>query len=1108
MRVTEFSIRNPVMVTVVALALMCFGLFAYLTMGVAIFPNVSFPGVTVLTSVPGADPGTIETQVTKPIEDAIFALPNLDLMISTSAEGLSLIQVNFTSAANANLIPVDVERVVNSVRNRLPAEAEAPTITQFDTSAIPVIYVGLSGIQSLDQLQDTAQNLVQKRFEAVPGVGSVRISGGLTREIQVKADLDKLRAFGLGLNSLQQAISSEHIEFPAGALSASGTDVNVRLNGLVRDPAQLGQIIVTQLPTGPIYVRDVATIIDGFKKVNTLNRVGGAPAVTLIVTKLGDANTLQVSRAIREKMAEVQLLLPDGMHMQVVTDAAIYAEKSFNTIRKTLAEAVLFTGIILLLFLHTWRSTLIVLVAIPTSILTTLGLMSLLGMNLNLFSMLALTLSIGILVDDSIVVLENIVRHLSFGEPPILAAVNGRGEIGLAAFTITMVDVVVYLPISLIQDISGDFIRPFALVITAATLTSLVVSFTLTPLLASRYLQLAHALKQGNGPMERFGRRWDTGFNGIAHAYQRLLNRVLTGRMLRGAIGMRWAVIAVGMLSFVAGLGTLSTGRIGFDLFPAGDQSEVDITLVMPPATALQRTDAVVRALEARLREYSEVSVVYSNTGATNANFFGASGGNMSRVFVLLVPKSERARSSSELANEFREHLAEGIPDATLRIALPNAFGFGGFGNQAIQAAVRGPNPEVLNGLVDQVTEIVRKTPGAVDVNNDNEKVQGEFLITIDRDRAADLGVSTQQAALALRTAITGTVVSKFRQAGQEDIDIRLIADDRFRAGPDNLASLPLLTNRGTMVALGSVGDIRRTAAPTEIRRVDRERSVIVNASAGEGRLVGDIQRDVESQVAQLQLPPGYSVTYQGQAEQGGQSFGLIFQAMGTGLVLMYLLMVVLFNSFTLPLSVLMSLPLAVVGSLGAMALTQTAFTLFALLGFTLLIGLVGKNAILLVDYTDTLRKRGRDRTQALVEAGPTRLRPIVMTTVAVVVALAPLALGVEEASELLTATAVVLIGGLITSTLLTLVFVPAMYSVFDDVEEATKRVVRRFSHARELEPEELAVLGRELPEEGQWANDALIEEDDVLMRASAAAAASVDSSDGAQGALEPLARE
>jgi len=1064
---TRFALRNPLVVGAITLALALFGLYSYFTMGIGVVPNISFPGVTIVTTDAGADPATVEMQITKPIEDAVSVLPNIDQIVSFSQEGISQITVQFTTAANSELISVDVERVVNSVRSKLPAEADPPSISKFETSQIPVIVVSLSGPQPLDQIQQVAKDRVQRPFETVKGVASVQVAGGPTREVQVKVDLDKLRARGLGLNSVQQALQSEQIEVPAGTLSSAGRDVNVRLSGLVKTPAQIGSIIVAEQPSGPVYVRDVATVDDTFKKTTTMARVDGVPSVTFVVTKLASANSIQVSRDIRAVMAQLEPNLPQGMHFGVGYDVAIYAQTSFNTIQKTLLEAVLFTGLILLLFLHTWRSTLIVLIAIPTSVLTTFGAMNLLGMNLNLFSMLALTLAVGILVDDSIVVLENIYRHLGLGEPPWVAAINGRSEIGLAAITITMVDVAVYLPIALMPGISGEFIRPFALVIATATLTSLLVSFTLTPLLASRYLRLEHAISSGGRSwLARFGQKWNAGFERIGSSYRRLLEHGLNGRVLRflptgkrrRGIGARWLIIAIGLLSLVAGLGTLATGRIGFDIFPSGDQSEVDLTVTMPAATSLSRTDEVVRELEARLKRYPEVRQVVSNVGATvgqTINFQPAS--DTALVRVLLVPPRERQRSAAQLADDMGENLPRGIPGVKIRTGLQNPFGFGGFGTQPIQVAVRGPNPRVLNDLVDQVTAVVKSVPGAVDVNNVNERVQPEFVINVDRDKAADVGVTAQQAASALRAAVDGVVVSKFRRPGEDDIDIRLKADDSFRATPDNLGSLPLLSGKGTIVSLSQVGTISSGAAPTEIDHVDRDRSVIVNASVA-GRLVGDVQRDVEKGVAKIVLPPGYSIKYYGQAQQGGQAFADIYKAVAIGLGLIYMLMLMLFGSVTLPLAVMMSLPLAVVGSFSAMAITATPFTLFSLLGFTLLVGLVGKNAILLVDYTDTLRRRGESRTEALLQAGPTRLRPIVMTTMSIIVALMPVAAGIEEGSELLKAAAVVLIGGLITSTLLTLVFVPAMYTIFDDIQAFIVRQFQRVSKPRRLEPEEVAI--------------------------------------------------
>jgi hydrophobic/amphiphilic exporter-1 (mainly G- bacteria), HAE1 family len=1075
---TEFSVRNALIVAAVTMAVAFLGLYAYASMGVGITPNISFPLVIITTTDAGADPATIESQITKPIEDAVAALPNIDTITSTSSDGVSSVAIQFTTAANSELAPVDVERIVNSARGKLPAEADPPSITKFETSAFPVLTVAASGPQPLVDQQRVATDTIERAFSAVPGVQSVQTSGGDVREVQIQVDPDKLRAYGLGLNTLQLALQADQIQAPAGLLTSAGKDVTVRLNALVTRPDQLAQIAVATTDTGIVHLGDVATIGDGVKRTQTINRLNGASAVTLVVTKTASANTLAVSKGVREAMTSLQPVLPEGMKLDVVNDAATYTQQSFDTIRKTLVEAIVLTGLILLLFLHTLRGTVIVLIAIPTSVLTTFALMNVMGMNLNLFSMLALTLSVGILVDDSIVVLENIYRHLSMGEPPLIATLNGRREIGLAALTITMVDVVVYVPIALISGIAGDFIRPFALVVAAATLTSLVVSFTLTPLLASHFLTQQHALAEGKDWLTRFGRTWDKGFDWLELQYERLLRALLTRNLLslgfvgagmlrltrgrvgrRGprGIGLRWAAILVGFVAAFAGVALLGTGLIGLDIFPSGDQSEVDLSLTMPPATSIDQTYAAVQVMEQKLKSVPEVREVYSSTGGGSTGF-GVASGDTSQITVLLVPKGQRTRSSADIADEFNRTLPPGIPKSRLNVSLPNAFGFGGFGGQPIQVAIQGPDPTTLNRLVDEATAHIAAVPGAADVNNSNQQVQPEYVLEVNRSQSADLGVTPQQAATALHIAVDGQVVTKFHQLGRDDVDIRLISNDAFRSSPLNLPTLPILSSTGGLVQLGQLGTIVPGTAATQIAHVARERSVTISASAS-GRLVGDVLSDVQARLRTMALPVGYSITYSGQAAQGGDAFADIFKALGVAVLLMYLLMLMLFRSVTVPLAVLMSLPLAIVGALGAMALTRSPFTLFSLLGIAVLVGLVGKNAILLVDYTDTLRKRGMDRTAALLHAAPTRLRPILMTTFSIIASLTPVGLGLEEGSELLKSAAVVLIGGLLTSTLLTLVFVPAMYTIFDDIQEFVVGIVRRIAPPRQLQPEELAIL-------------------------------------------------
>jgi len=452
-----------------------------------------------------------------------------------------------------------------------------------------------------------------------------------------------------------------------------------------------------------------------------------------------------------------------------------------------------------------------------------------------------------------------------------------------------------------------------------------------------------------------------------------------------------------------------------------------------------------------------EVREVFSSTGGGASNF-GVASGDTSQIRVLLVPKNARTRSSVEIADQLGTTLPPGIPKSRVGVSLPNAFGFGGFGGQPIQVAIQGPDPTTLNRLVDQATALMAAVPGAADVNNANQKVQPEYVFELDHAHAADLGVSAQQASTSMHIAVDGMVVSKYRQLGQDDVDIRLISDDAFRASPTNLPDLPILTSTGSLVRLGQLGTIVPGSAATVISHVGRVRSVSISASTN-GRLVGDVLGDIQTSLKNLSLPPGYAITYSGQAAQGGSAFSDIFKALGVAVLLMYLLMLMLFRSVTLPLAVLMSLPLAIVGALGAMAWTGSPFTLFSLLGIAVLVGLVGKNAILLVDYTDTLRKRGVGRTEALLEAAPTRLRPILMTTFSIIASLTPVGLGLEEGSELLKSAAVVLIGGLLTSTLLTLVFVPAMYTLLDDLQELVLGLVGRIARPRQLQPAEIAIL-------------------------------------------------
>jgi HAE1 family hydrophobic/amphiphilic exporter-1 len=1038
LRVTELSLRNPLAVLAISVAVVLFGVYGYQNMGVAVMPNVNFPMVTVTTIYPGADPETVESKVTKPIEDAISGLPNIDYngLTSTSSQGISTVLVQFNSAANPDMVSVDVERVVNGARSKLPPEAEPPTVMKIDINAFGVMTVMLAGPQSLTSLQELAEDRIQRQLGTLPGVGSATIQSGVVREIQVRVDQNRLQSSGLSINQVINALQTQQLEMPAGTITQGGRDYSIYFDALVTTPEQLGAVPVLHTPGGTVYLRDVATIQDTYQKRTRIVRVNGQEGIALVISKLPQANTLSVVENVKHAIAEIEPTLPADTHLSVVVDASLYTEKSFHTVQRALIEAVLFTGLILLLFLHTWRSTLIVLLSIPTSLLATMVAMGLLNYNLNLLTMMALTLSVGILVDDSIVVLENIYRHLNLGKFPFRAALDGRSEIGLAALTITLVDVVVYLPISvMLSGISAEFIRPFALTIAFATLASLAVSFTLTPLLASRLLRHGEE-KQGRSLLARFGRAWDAGFAFVERKYAGLL---------RHAVPHRWIVVFVGLGTFVVGMALPAMGLIGQDFFPVGDQSEINITMTLPPGTALETTNNATYVLERELAARPEVHTVYAIVGQLSTGFGGDTGANAAQVTALLVPPTQRSQSNSEIGAQLRDVLTSTIPGAKIQVGYPNPFGWGGFGGQPIQIYAQGSDPATLDVFAAQVLETVRGVPQATSVRSSNDDVQTQIRARVDWQRAADLGVSPQNAAVALRTAIDGfqSDATQYRRTGRSSIDIRILSANAGSATLEEIGALPVAAANGT-VRLDQFVTFQRQEIPTAITHMNRMRSITIGAEPAEGFLVGDAQNAVIAAIEPLPAPAGAAVTYAGQGQQGSDAFTGIIRAMQVAVLLMYMLMMVLFGSLTLPLAVLMSLPLAAVGALGAMALTHTPFTLFSLLGLAVLLGLVGKNAILLVDYTEILRQRGADRTTALLEAGPTRLRPIVMTTLSIIAALMPIASGLEEGSELLKSAAVVLIGGLLTSTLLTLVFVPAMYTIFDDIESWVLRLFKR----------------------------------------------------------------
>ncbi len=1020
MWLTSISIRRPLFILVIVFSLVLMGGIAYSRLGADQYPDINIPYVIVLIPYPGAGPEEVESRVTKVVEDVVAGTSQLKRMQSSSSSGMSMVFLEFSLGADSDTVTSDVERRVSRVRSSLPDETKAPSIIKAEFSSLPIMNVALSGSQSMDELYTLADERVRPRLETIRGVASVRVVGGRQREIVVQVDQDRLRARGMPMQQLVAAIGQANTSIPGGTITEGGKEYPVRYYALYQDPALLRDLVVMSTPAGNVYLRDVAQVIDGYKKASIINRHNGNESIGLLITKQSSANTMEVAKQLRRTIQDLGAGLPSGASLTIATDTSQFVRRSLDDIQSSLFEAVILTGIVLLLFLHTFRSTVIVLFAIPTSMVSTFLVMWGLGFTLNMMSMMALALTVGILVDDSIVVLENIFRHLQLGQTPWAAALEGRNEIGLAAMAITLVDVVVYVPIAFMSGIVGQFFRQFGLTITAATLFSLFVSFTLTPMLASRWLQ-AEKEGEGRSPLARFGMMWEAGYDRLAAGY---------GSLLGWSLRHRWAPVLVATMFFVAALSVVPLRLLGAEFMPAEDQAEFIATVEMPPATSLQATDQAVRQFEFRLQQLPEVTSYFTSVGLSSESSVTGTDSRHAMVSIKLLPKTQRLRSLTDITKNV-ETLADGIPGMEVRTQLPSMAGETG---KPIQLQVTGDDITALTKAAAQVEQALRRTPGAVNVTNSAGVPAPEVRVEADQGRLADLGLTPAQVGLAVRTSVEGVVASQFRPEGRSSVDIRVQASDVARSSTEDLPSLPLSTAKGATVNLSQASSVQTVDAPNQVDRLNRQRLVTVGANVQE-RPLGDVVRDFEAEMRRNPLPPGYKIEQAGQTEMMNETFESMTMAVALSVILMYLLMVALYESLVYPLVIMFSLPVALCGAFAGLMVTHQTLNIASLIGLVMLLGLVGKNAILLVDYTNTLRRQGLDRWTAITRAGPTRLRPILMTTSAMVLAMLPLAVQGTEGSETRSPMAVVVIGGLISSTLLTLVLVPVVYTIFDDLQ-------------------------------------------------------------------------
>ncbi|MBI3965881.1 MAG: efflux RND transporter permease subunit [Chloroflexi bacterium] len=1046
MGITRLALTRPLAILMFILGFILMGAVSYRMLTVDRFPRISFPFVNVSVTYAGAAPEDVEELVVKPLEAAVSGIPGLDTVDATASAGRATINIRLVEGSDADKAAIDVERRVAAVRSRLPEDVSAPSVNKADPQAQPILNIVLTGRRPPEDLYQLATDVVQPSLQAILGVADVQVSGGLQKEIRVAVDYRKLEAYGLSVQHVNTALSRENVSLPGGTLDSGRRTVAVRAFGLYQKPEDLESLIIgTGVSGSSILLKDVAKVSSGYKDRTRIVRYStkeqfGQDAIGLNVVKQSDANTIEVAASVRRALTRIESTLPPGVSLSVTNDTSRYVRRSIDAIQYDLGLAIFLTATVLILFLHSWRNTIIVVLAIPTSLITTFLFMYAFGFSLNLMSMMALAMTIGILVDDSIVVLENIHRHLELGEHPMVAALKGRSEIGLAAIAITLTDVIVYLPVGFMQGNIGRLFREYGLTMAIATLLSLMVSFTLTPMLASRWLS-SHQPDHDHGPKrrsfaDRFKGVWDRGFDAIASGY---------GNVLGWSLGRRPIILMVGVLAVVAAYSFIQFNLLGLEYAPQEDDNQFSVSVSMPPATNLATTDTNTKVLEQRIAQIPEVEAIFTSIGG-GGGFFAAQNQRTANLSVQLVEKDHRSRTIWQVTNDVRR-LSANIPEMTARPSVASSLQGGGGGNN-LSIRLIGEDLNELNKLAAQVEEIIKEVPGVADTQNSSLSRDPEIRAIIDRSRAADLGVTAQQIAQALRTSIQGTVVTQFRPEGQSQIDVTLIAADADRLDFNRLADVPLSSSRGGTVRLGQVAKLERSEGPTQIQRTNRQRVLTVSGVV-QGRPLGDVARDARQALSRFPLPPGYQLQFSGAVQQLNLALAALGGALVLSILLIYMLMVALYESWLYPLAIMFSLPVSLIGAFGLLMITGNTLNIFSIIGIIMLMGLVAKNAILLVDFTNTLRERGLERFEAIVEAGRTRLRPIVMTTATVIFAMLPLATSHEAGSESRAPMAVVVIGGSISSTLLTLVLVPVVYTYLDDLQH----VFGRWRHRRQPAP-------------------------------------------------------
>ncbi len=1037
MKIAEISIKRPTLVIVLFTVLILGGLLSYTSLNYELLPKFSPPVISITTIYPGASPSEVENTVSKKIEDAVSSLENIKKLDTRSFESLSVIIITLNSGTDVDYALNDAQRKVNAVLKDLPDDVDPPSLNKFSLDDLPIMTLSATGTLEDAAFFDLMDKRVSPVLSRVPGVARINLIGGREREIQVSVDAHKLEGYGLSLVQVQSAILSSNLDFPTGSVQTRDQDVLVRLAGKFRDVEELRNLVVATRGGTQIRIRDIADVQDTQKDVEKLARVDQESAIALQIIKQSDANAVAVSEGIRAAIEKLQQdYTPAGLQINVANDSSEYTLASANAVIHDLLLAIVLVAFVMLFFLHSIRNALIVMVAIPASLIATFIGMLLLGYSLNLMSLLALSLVVGILVDDAIVVLENIYRHMEMGKNKVRAAYEGTREIGFTVTSITLVIVVVFLPIAMSTGLAADILKEFCVTVSMATLLSLLSSFTLVPWLSSRY-----------GKLEKITGK--TFFGKIIVGFERGMEQFtdwVTG-ILKWSLAHKKTTLALVFSLLVGSFYLVGAGFIGAEFFAKSDRGEFLVQIELPKDASIERTNAVAQRAEEYLRTKKEITKLITMVGQSSDGMGGTQAtAYKAEIDVHLVPKQEREDDANIYAAKMKLELEPLLVGAMVKTVPVSILGSA---EQApLSLVVTGPDLDSVLVFSEAAMAELRNIKGATEMKLSVEAGNPEINVQVDRDKMASLGLSLSTVGATMQTAFNGNTDGKFRQ-GEYEYDINVRYGSFNRQSVSDVSNLQFMNDRGEAVRLSQFAAVTESSGPSQLERRDKSTSVTIQAQTV-GRPTGTVAAEWQAAFEQLSRPTGVSYIWSGEMENQSEGFGSLGIALLAAVVLVYLIMVALYNSFVYPLVVLFSIPLAIIGALLALALTNNSLNLFTILGLIMLIGLVAKNAIILVDFTNQRKAAGASTFQALIDANHARLRPILMTTIAMVIGMLPIAIASGAGAEWKNGLAWVIIGGLLSSLFLTLVIVPVMYSIFD------KLVVRMNRGRKKVDMNEL----------------------------------------------------